>query len=34
MGPFHGKEQALDLANGMAHAIRTAGERARVELQP
>jgi hypothetical protein len=34
IGPFHSKDQALDLANGMVQAIRAAGERARVEMQP
>ena len=33
IGPFHSRQRALDLADGMAQAIRVAGERARVETR-
>ncbi len=33
IGPFHSKQHAADLADGMAKAIQAAGQRARVEMK-
>jgi len=33
MGPFFSKDHALDLAHGMAQAIRSSGQDARVETR-
>jgi len=33
-GPFHAREQAVDLAEGMAHALRQMGETAVVRIVP
>ena len=33
-GPFHSRERAVDLAEGMAHALRQVGETAVVRIVP
>jgi hypothetical protein len=33
-GPFHSRERAVDLAEGMAHALRQVGETAAVRVVP